>query len=113
MGERFDLLKDGLMDALEHTKGNLKLRTSSRFSIEPAKQYLAQDVKLLRQKLNVDQGLFAAYLNVSLETIKAWESGKQKPNSVANRLMDLLASEEKRNIFWKIISVLQSQSNNE
>ncbi len=44
---------------------------------EQPRDYQASDIKNLRKKLNCSQGLLAAYLNVSLNTIQAWEQGNR------------------------------------
>ncbi|MCE5316784.1 MAG: hypothetical protein LLG04_05410, partial [Parachlamydia sp.] len=36
------------------------------------------------------QNLFAAYLNVSLNTIQAWEQGSRRPNHAALRLLEIM-----------------------
>lgn len=54
------------------------------------REYHPEDIKILRDKLNCSQGLFAAYLNVSLNTIQAWEQGVRKPNHAALRLLEIV-----------------------
>ena len=43
----------------------------------------------IRDRLGLSQPLFAAALNVSPETVKAWEQGKRTPDGAALRLLQL------------------------
>lgn len=92
----FDLLKEGLEEALAFEKGISKKARVKKVRIDTAeipdqpKNYKADDVKDLRTKLNCSQSLLAAYLNVSLNTIQAWEQGERKPNHAALRLLEII-----------------------
>lgn len=66
----FDLLKEGLEEAIEFHKGNVKLRTKEVFIPDAPKNYKAEDIKKLRSKLNITQQELATWLNVSLNTDK-------------------------------------------
>ncbi len=103
MGELYKQLKEGMLDAISHAKGELELTERLIVWIAKPKQYSANDVKKLRKKLKFSQKLFAAYLNVSASTIRAWESGKSHPSGVANRLLSLIASEKDRLAFYKAL----------
>ena len=105
MGEMFNLLKEGLTDALGHAKGKKTLRSKTKYLPKPPKQYNAKNVKDLRKKLNFSQHVLALYLNVSVKTVQAWELGKRSPNSISNRFLDLLASEKKRDKFYTSLEV--------
>lgn len=50
--------------------------------------YVAKDVKKARQVLNLSQVLFAQFLGVSTQAVRAWEQGTNTPNDSAARLMD-------------------------
>ena len=96
MGRMFDLLKEGLEEAIAYEKGlskNVRVK-KKRIDIdavpEQPREYQATDIKNLRKKLNCSQGLLAAYLNVSLNTIQAWEQGTRKPNHAALRLLEIM-----------------------
>jgi len=104
MSEMYDLLKEGLTDALEHAQGKKTLRTKEILIPDPPKQYHAKDIKALRRKLNCSQQVFARFLNVSIKTVQAWESGERHPNSVTNRFLELLDSENKREDFFNVVS---------
>lgn len=96
MGKMFDLLKEGLEEAIAYERGlskNVRVK-KKRIDIdaipEQPKEYQATDIKNLRKKLNCSQNLLAAYLNVSLNTIQAWEQGTRKPNHAALRLLEIM-----------------------
>lgn len=56
---------------------------------EPPPRYEGHDIQLLRQQLRASQALFASVLNVSPETVKAWEQGKRSPDGAAMRLLEI------------------------
>lgn len=92
----FDLLKEGLEEAIAYERGLSKNAKVKKVRIDtgeiPAqpKDYQADDIKHLRAKLNCSQNLLAAYLNVSLNTVQAWEQGARKPNHAALRLLEII-----------------------
>ena len=96
MGKMFDLLKEGLEEAIAYEKGISKNVRVKKIRFDTAeipkhpKEYQAKDIKRLRNKLNCSQSLFAAYLNVSLNTIQAWEQGFRSPNHAALRLLEII-----------------------
>lgn len=71
MGRMFDLLKEGLEEAIAYEKGISKNARVKKKRIdvdavpEQPREYQASDIRNLRNKLNCSQGLLAAYLNVS------------------------------------------------
>jgi putative transcriptional regulator len=96
MGKIFDLLKEGLEEALAYEKGHSKnvkvkkIRIDSTVVPKQPKEYQAEDIRKLRNKLNCSQSLLAAYLNVSLNTVQAWEQGTRRPNHAALRLLEVV-----------------------
>lgn len=46
---------------------------------------LADQIRIMRQKMFLSQEAFASELNVSLATVYRWETGKSKPNLSAMR----------------------------
>ena len=55
--------------------------------LKPA-AYNSKRVKATRQILNLSQVLFARFLGVSPQTVRAWEQGANTPKDSACRLMD-------------------------
>ncbi|MBA2708985.1 MAG: DNA-binding transcriptional regulator [Tatlockia sp.] len=44
-------------------------------------------IKMIREKNNVSQPVFARYLNTSKSTIQKWESGAKRPSGMALKLL--------------------------
>ena len=45
------------------------------------------EIKVLREKLNVSQPVFAYYLNTSVSTVQKWESGVKRPSGLSLKLL--------------------------
>jgi len=89
MGKMFELLKEGLEEAIEFHKGNVKLRTREVFIPDAPKNYSTKDIKNIRTKLGLTQKEFALWLNISLNTVQAWEQGSRSPNHSSLRLLEM------------------------
>ena len=55
----------------------------------PAPTYDSDHVAGVRGKLGLSQPVFAQALNVSPETVRAWEQGKRTPDGAALRLLQV------------------------
>lgn len=82
-------LVGSLQEALAHAKwkptpGRPK-RPSRTARITPAK------ITWLRRKLNASTTVFAAYLNVTPDTVRSWEKNKLQPSGPALRLLEIVA----------------------
>jgi putative transcriptional regulator len=64
-------------------------RTARESDVPPAPPYSHRRVSKLRARLALSQPIFAAALNVSPETVRAWEQGKRHPDGAALRLLQL------------------------
>ncbi|MGK2961004.1 MAG: helix-turn-helix domain-containing protein [Gemmatimonadaceae bacterium] len=64
--------------------------TAREVEAEPAPELDAADVRKIRRDLEISQPVFAAALNVSPETVKAWEQGKAPPGGAAARLLQIV-----------------------
>ncbi len=90
----FEEIKTGLNEAIEYEKGNLKAN-SKILSITPLEEFSASEIKEIRKSTGLTQVLFANYLGVSLKTVEAWESGRNKPNGSACRMLSITKSNPK------------------
>ncbi len=88
--EYFDEILSGLNEALEHAKGNKKLKMTS-VKIHPVQDMTAKEISKLREKLSFSQAIFAEFLGVSKKTVEAWEYGKSHPNGAALRLLNYIS----------------------
>ena len=95
--ERFfgEALIASLEEAVAYKRGELALRTrvvewnarAARVDAPPA--YDSARIRAVREKLGVSQPVFAAALNVSPQTVKAWERGARVPDGLTRRLLEL------------------------
>jgi putative transcriptional regulator len=58
--------------------------------IPEAKMFSPKQIKQIRDKVRVSQGVFAALLNVNPSTVQKWEQGKVKPQNAALRLLNII-----------------------
>ena len=86
----FKDIKTGLKDAIAHKKGKLDLRSVSIEIPEPPSEYQAKEIKKIREKNHYSQGYFAKVLNVSVKTVRSWESGQRVPSHAALRLLEIV-----------------------
>jgi putative transcriptional regulator len=63
--------------------------TARDTSARPAPKYRPGQVRKIRASVKLSQAVFAATLNVSPETVRAWEQGKKRPGGPAARLLEL------------------------
>lgn len=63
--------------------------TARDMSAKPAPKYRSSQVRRIRASVKLSQAVFAATLNVSAETVRAWEQGKKRPGGPAARLLEL------------------------
>jgi putative transcriptional regulator len=64
--------------------------TARQAAAMPAPNLSADDVRTIRDRLDLSQPVFASALNVSAETVKAWEQGKKRPSGPAARLLQIV-----------------------
>ncbi|MCX5767481.1 MAG: helix-turn-helix domain-containing protein [Gemmatimonadetes bacterium] len=92
-----DIVIEGLkqMVALEQGKpyGEYRIHavalTAADSKIAEAPEYSYQRIAKLRARMKLSQPLFAQALNVSPETVRAWEQGKRHPDGAALRLLQV------------------------
>jgi putative transcriptional regulator len=61
---------------------------------EPARSFRFddEDVKRLRERMQLSQPRFAALLGISLGTLRNWEQGRRKPEGPARALLRVAAA---------------------
>ena len=57
--------------------------------VRPARAFDSTRILRIRERLDLSQALFARALNVSPETVRAWEQGKRVPDGAALRLLEI------------------------
>ncbi|HEY4832447.1 MAG TPA: helix-turn-helix domain-containing protein [Waddliaceae bacterium] len=89
MSKMFEKLDEALSEALEFVRGNVKVRTKEIFIPDSPKNYRAEEIKKLRSKLGITQNDLASWLNVSLNTVQAWEQNTRNPSHSSLRLLEI------------------------
>jgi putative transcriptional regulator len=73
----------------EKTPARITRYTAAVATVESPPQYLAERIRCIRDGMSLSQPVFAATLNVSPETVKAWEQGKREPDGPTLRLLEV------------------------
>lgn len=76
-----DALQDGVSLPDKFTMRTVELH------LEP-REYGAEDVLKVRERLKASQSVFAKLLGVSIKTVQAWEQGNNPPPPMARRLLE-------------------------
>lgn len=83
-------LIEGLEEIIDFKKGKINLRTTEIEVPKPLEVISSRALKRVREKeLNMSQSIFAKFLNVSAETVRAWEQGKTIPKGPALLMLNL------------------------
>jgi putative transcriptional regulator len=86
--EAFDELELSLNQALTHVRGEQGEYKERKVIAPPSpKPRSSANIVRLRHRLNCSQSLFARLLNVSTNTVRAWEQGTRKPSDAALKLL--------------------------
>lgn len=59
------------------------------------KEFDAEDVKVIRHKLNVSQAVFGKLCGVSVQLVSAWEQGTKRPSGPACRVLEMMDANPK------------------
>lgn len=76
-----------------HRQGFISKRTMCRYDalcLEPIPAYNNEDIRAMREKLNLSQTVLASVLNISVSTIRKWEQGDKQPSGPSLKLLNLL-----------------------
>jgi putative transcriptional regulator len=69
-----------------HAAGTLSLRKHT-IEILPIPDYNPQQIRDIRLRLGLSQGLLGGIVGVSTKTVEAWEAGYRHPSSSAMRVI--------------------------
>ncbi len=67
------------------------MREFDALCLPEVEHYDAAGIKAIREKERVSQAVFAAYLNTSPSTVRAWEQGGKSPKGTSLKLLNLVA----------------------
>ena len=94
MNDVYTSIVSGLQEAIEDAKDRSKKLPRRTVTIDPVKQYHAEEIHLIRKKTGLSQRLFAAYLGVSPKTVEAWEAGINYPSGPSSRILSMMEMDE-------------------
>lgn len=102
--EAFSSIITGLNQALDYEKGKLPSVKRKKVTISPLQEYKGEKIRAIRNTLNLSQMIFAEAIGVSKKTVEAWESGRNKPQGPALRMLQIL---EEDNHFLEIHNIIR------
>ena len=79
-------IMQGLDEAVKYQEGKINAR-KTKISIMPVESFTSDDIKQIRNRLGLSQGIFASSLGVSKKTVEAWECGTNIPLGPSRRLL--------------------------
>lgn len=85
----FSELMTGMQELKEHQEGKITLKTY-KVSKRAAITIAPQELRAVREKLNLSQAVFAHYLHTGETTYQNWEQGRAKPNAQAVLLIRMV-----------------------
>ncbi len=93
-------MSNSAMDSLKETVSDLDAiglnsafskRDLKRLGIHPQTITISpEDIKSIRNTLNISQAVFASILDVNQSIVAKWEQGQRNPNGTARVLLDAL-----------------------
>lgn len=85
----FEQLIGGVKEVITHLDGKQTLRKTVITVPDEPPTYTAEEVRHLRETLQLSQGLFAKILNVSVNTVRKWEQNERHPSGASARLLQI------------------------
>ena len=76
-----------------HNIGLVDKATMRRFDtlcLTVVPEYSADEIRALRERLNISQAVLASVINASANSIQKWERGVKRPSGTALKLLNLL-----------------------
>lgn len=71
--------------------GKVTMREFDAICPPPVREFSAEDIKRLREKLQFSQPVFAHHLHTSASTVRKWEQGDTRPAGPALKLLNVIA----------------------
>ena len=93
----------GLNEAVGYEKGTVKAR-KVKCTVNPAPDFSTQEIKSVRNTLQMTQATFAAVMGVSTKTVEAWEADTNTPSGTARRMLSLLKADPALPTKYNIVS---------
>ena len=86
----FESIMNGLSESLEYAKGQSNKARKISVTVADLPSYRCKEIKQIRETLNLTQKNFAFVLGVSPKTVEAWEAGRNVPQGMAQRFLQML-----------------------
>lgn len=86
----FESIMKGLSESLDYAKGDSTKAKKVSVTVAELPQFHDKEIKQIRENLNLSQKNFAFVLGVSQKTVEAWESGRNIPQGIAQRFLQVL-----------------------
>ena len=96
VGQRIKDALEELRNVLESGEPVKSQLTTRTVTIAAPRSFSSKDVRRLRQKLRVSQGVFAQMVGVSKVLVEGWEQGVRKPHPLACRLLEQVEKDPRR-----------------
>src|SRR5438067_2168821 len=78
-----------VVDALQEGEPLERRFTVRRYHLKVTpRSYRPDDVRRVRESLNLSQPLFAQFLGASLAAVRSWEQGRRPPSPMARRFLE-------------------------
>lgn len=90
----YNELREGMAAYQQHQQGKITLHTVKAELATPA-AITPDEIRALRESLNLSQAVFAAKLRTSVRTYQGWEQGKTRPNPQAALLLRMVQKSPK------------------
>lgn len=77
-----------------HEAGLVDATTMHEFDaacLTPVKELSPREIKSIRLREKMSQGVFALYLNTSVSTVQKWERGEKHPRGIALKMLNIVA----------------------
>lgn len=85
----FNELMQGMQELQDHQEGKITLKTYKVKKHAPV-TIAPEELRGVREKLNLSQAVFAHYLHTGETTYQNWEQGRAKPNAQAVLLIRMV-----------------------
>ena len=99
----YNSIMTGLNEAVGYEKGTVKAR-KAKCTVNPVPDFNAQEIKSVRNTLQMTQATFAAVMGVSTKTVEAWEAGTNTPIGTARRMLSMLKADPALPTKYNIVS---------
>lgn len=90
MSTLYEELMEGMEAAEQYLQGKITLKTVTVEKHDPV-VITPEEIRAIREQLNLSQAVFAQKLRMSVRTYQGWEQGKTRPNPQAALLLKMVS----------------------